>query len=162
MSYVAATPLILPYSRVIVYKMLTDLARFPEWNTGMISISPQETMREGMRFRTSTRVCGVVNTATVAVENLVPNEIIELQSKTGLISFRALYKLVECSPDETELICTLRFEFKGFIFNATRSVIESMARTRCHRDLVALRDLIAQDLSATPAMNSRQTTRPPR
>ena len=159
MSYVIAIPIILPFSRDVVFESLTNLAQHPEWNTGMISISSRETMREGMRYRTSIRICGIVNTATVAVESLVSNEIIELVSKSGLISFRALYKLVECGPEETELICTLRFGFRGFIFNAARQVIESMAGTRCRRDLVALRDIIERDVRKTPAMNGNQSSR---
>jgi hypothetical protein len=161
MSYVAATTIILPYPRAIVYQALTNLAIHPRWVTGMTRISSHAMMVEGMRFRTSIRTCGITNTAAIAVESLVPNENIELESKSGLIPFRALYKLVECSPEETELICTLRFEFRGFIFMACRQVIESMAKTRCHQDLVALRDLIDEEARKTAAMNgSRSTLRP--
>jgi len=101
-----------------------------------------EVMREGLRFRIASRLCGVVNTSTVAVERLVENEFIELSSKTGLISFRALFNFVENSPKETEVICTLRFEFKGFVFNAARQVVESMAKMRCQRELLDLRTYI--------------------
>ncbi len=111
----------------------------------MVSLTPAEPMREGMRFRSVTRVCCITNRTTVAVERLIPEQWIELVSKTGLISFRAVYTFVEISSAQTEVICTLRFEFNGFIFNAPRPIIESMAQTRVYRDLTSLCALISGD-----------------
>lgn len=159
MLYVAATPLIMPFPCSVVFAALLDLARYPKWNCGMISISPEDVIQEGMRYRTSMRICGITNNTMIAVERVIANESIEISSKSGLIAFRALYQLVENSSENTELIYTLRFEFKGFIFNAPRSIIESMARSRSQYDLIALRDLIASDENKTPTANVSQNSR---
>ena len=160
MLYVSATFAVFPFSRDVVYRELTDMAHFPDWGKGLVSLSPQEAMREGMRFKLSSHVCASLINATVAVERLVPNELLELVSKTGLISFRVMFNCVENSPIETEVICTMRFEFNGFVFNASRSVIEAMARQRCQRDLLALRTYIMRTAQPTSAKIATQSNRP--
>lgn len=146
MLYIAATFVKFPFARSVVYRELTDLSVFPAWSNSLVSVTPTVAMREGLRFQLANRICGSLNTATVAVERLVENEYVELASKTGIISFRALFNFVETTPSETEVIYTLRFEFKGFIFNAPRPVIEAMATMRSKRCLLNLRSHIEQNV----------------
>jgi len=143
MLYISATFVKFPFARSVVYQELIDLSVFPKWSKSLVSITPTVEMKEGLRFRIANRICGSLNTSNVVVERLVENEYVEFASKTGLISFRALFNFVETSPTETEVIYTLRFEFNGFIFNAPRQVIEAMATMRCHRCLLDLRSYIA-------------------
>ena len=152
MLYVSATFVVFPVARSIVYRELADLSNLPSWNKNLVSISPMERLSEGLRFRIASRLGGSLNTSTVAVERLVENEYVELVSKTGLISFRALFNFIENSPNETEVICTLRFEFKGFVFNAARPVVESMAKMRCQRELIELRAYILRNANKRPAI----------
>lgn len=155
MLYVSAAFVVFPFARPIVYEELTDLSGLPAWSKSLVSITPTVVMREGLRFRIANRLCGSLNTTSVAVERLVENEYVELASRTGLISFRALFTFVENSPIETEVICTLRFEFKGFIFKASRPVIESMAKMLCQRDLLELRSHILKNRRNSPTMIAR-------
>lgn len=138
-SYVTATPVVFPLARNKVYDALCDLPRYPEWNTGMKSMSATGPMTEGLEYETSTAVAGHTNHARIKVERLVPNEEIELVNNSGLIHFRAYFRLHELEPDRTEVICTLRFELMGPIFVLARPVIENMARTRIRGDLEKLR-----------------------
>ena len=158
MSYVSATFAVFPYPRRIVYEALSDLSRSSLWDVSIVSISPLEVMREGLRFKVSSYICGIRNNSIVAVERMVKDELIELSSRTGLFSYRVLYNFVENSSNETEVICTLRFEFSGFIFNAPRRVIESMAKMRCQRDLVNLRSYI---IRSTPEASAAKTSQSP-
>lgn len=159
MLYVSAAFVVFPFARSVVYEELTDLSSLPAWSKSLVSITPMVVMREGLRFRIANRLCGSLNTTTVAVERLLENEYVELTSKSGLISFRALFNFVENSPVETEVICTLRFEFKGFIFNAARPVIESMAKMLCQRNLLELRSYIIQSRYKSSAMIARLDNR---
>lgn len=160
MSYVSASPVIFPFSRYIVFNALIDLAMYPAWNSGMTTISQAGRMTQGLRFRTSTNLGAYVNNAHVTVERLVENEYIELVNNTGAIAFRILYNLVELSPYETELICTMRFEFRTFEMNATRPVIEAMTRARVRRDLMVLCEIIIRNECTIPATIASQNTQP--
>ncbi len=144
-SYVTATPVEFPYAAAEVYTALCDLPRYPLWNTGMKTISATEPMRVGLEYVTTTAVAGHLNKAHIIVERLSANEEIELVSQTGLIHFRAYFRLIQLMPRRTEVICTLRFELHGSIFVLARSVIEGMARTRIRNDLERLSRLMAGD-----------------
>ncbi|HSX01995.1 MAG TPA: SRPBCC family protein [Candidatus Saccharimonadia bacterium] len=143
MPYVTTIPVVFPEEPAVVYAALLDLASYPLWNSGMKQISTTQPMREGLQYETETVVAGRVNRATITVVRLVPNEEIELISHGGIIVYRADYKLVATGPRQTRVTCRLKFEFRNFMLELTRSTIESMARARIGADLAALRALLA-------------------
>lgn len=143
MPYIATIPVIFPCSRSEVYRALCDLERYPLWNSGMRSISTTERLRLGLRYKTESTVAGHVNVSELEVMKLVPNETIELASKSGLIAYDAVFKISERGPDLCEVICTLKFEFRHFMLDVARPAIETMAQARVRGDLETLRAMLS-------------------
>lgn len=141
-SYVTATPIVFPLPPDAVYDALIDLPSYPKWNHGMQYISAEGPMAEGLRYTTRTKVPGHLNEAHVLVEHLVPGREIELVSDSGVVPFRAFFRLIDQGADGTEVICTLRFELNGLVLGLARPAIEAMARQRMREDLTTLRQLI--------------------
>lgn len=129
-------------SRAKAFAGLTDLKRYPLWNSGMVEILFDGMMREGMSYQSKSIVVGQENSTTVQVVRMVKNELIQLQSTGGAIPFTAEYQLTAKANEETEVGCTLQFELKGIALKFAHSVIESMAKTRIKGDLETLRALV--------------------
>jgi uncharacterized protein YndB with AHSA1/START domain len=144
MPYVATIPVVFPYTRDKVYEALCDISLYPLWNSGMKSVSGEERLREGLRYTTESVVAGHVNVSEVEVVRLVPNEEIELVSKSGLVAYRAVFTTYELTSKSTEVVCTLRFEFRNFVLDVARPVIEAMAQSRVRGDLEMLRALLTE------------------
>ena len=108
----------------------------------MLSISSSDMLTEGMKFKTESTAAGRVNKSEVLVTRLIPDQEIELVSETGLITYRAVFKLGPVEPNSTEVLCVLKFEFNNFVLKMARPVLESMAQARVKGDLEALRALL--------------------
>jgi ribosome-associated toxin RatA of RatAB toxin-antitoxin module len=139
MSYSAIIPVEFPYPRPKVYEALCDLGSYPQWNSGMISISHLGRMQVGLEYTTKSSVLGKINKSTVRVVEMIPDESIVLDSLAGLIKFRATFQLRELTPGSCALTCSLKFEFSQAVFDLARPVIESIAETRIRTDLEVLR-----------------------
>jgi uncharacterized protein YndB with AHSA1/START domain len=124
-----------------VYAELTDLARYPLWNSGMVQITPECRMEIGLQFESKSVVLGRTNHAFVDVIALEKNQLVHLKSKTGMVQFDALYALI-AEGGETNVSCTLTFELKGLTLNFAHSVVEMMAQARIKGDLETLGALI--------------------
>lgn len=144
MSYLVTIPVEFPLPRAVVYAALCDLRRYPEWTSGMKSVSDPGPMRPGLVYQTKTNLLGKENAATVEVVQLVPDQAIVLQSHAGLVEFRAVYELADSGPDSCKVICTLKFTFNHLIFQLAQSAVESMTEDRIRGDLEKLRDLLAK------------------
>jgi ribosome-associated toxin RatA of RatAB toxin-antitoxin module len=142
-SYAATVPVKFEYPRHRVYEALCDLGHYPEWNTGMTSISTTSRMEPGLKYVTTSDVHGLVNRSEIEVVQLVPDEAIVLESKTGLITFRAVFELEEHSADSCSVICNLKFSFSNAIFKIAHSAVESMTEMRIRTDLEKLRVSLA-------------------
>jgi uncharacterized protein YndB with AHSA1/START domain len=142
MSYVATIPVVFPCSPIEVYEALCDLGLYQLWNSGMVSISHTGKMQEGLRFQTESMVAGgMVNASEAEVVKLVPGKLIELVSYNGLVAYRATFTLMPKGTGATEVTCVLKFEFKNYVLNLARPVIEGMAEARIRGDLETLRAL---------------------
>jgi ribosome-associated toxin RatA of RatAB toxin-antitoxin module len=91
---------------------------------------------------------GKVNASEAEVVKLVPGKTIELVSYSGLIAYRATFTLMPKGAHATEVTCVLNFEFKNFVLNLARPVIEGMAEARIRGDLETLRVLISENKPA--------------
>jgi|SRR6185369_10583715 len=147
MPYVATIPVVFPYSKPEVYRALCNLEMYPLWNSGMKSISTTQMMEVGLRYKTETTVAGHVNISEIEVVRLVPEAEIELEGHSGLISYRCVFLLKKQSAETTEVVCSLRFEFRNFVLDLARPVIEAMAQARVRGDLEMLRALLADGSS---------------
>lgn len=123
----------------------------------MISISHTGLMTESMHYSTETYVSGLINRSEITITRVHPNRMIELYSDTGAIHYRVLYNLVSLSDEETELICTVRFDLHGILMKVTGPVIESMARLRLENDLKSLREMMVSGRQSLPDKNASQS-----
>lgn len=145
MSYVSTNPVEFPHSRQVVYEALRDLGHYPQWTSGMTSISHTGQMRTGLVYETKTNVLGRVNKSVVKVVKLIPSEAIVLESRAGLVTFRAVYELAEVSPDSCKVICNLKFTFSNLVFKLAQSAVEGLAEARVRGDLEMLRDSLDKE-----------------
>lgn len=142
MSYIATIPVVFECSRSKVYEALCDLKSFVLWSSGLTSVSHPGPLVVGLQYTTKSTVAGQVNVSKVRVVRMVPHEVIELASETGLIAYRVSFQLKEQGPGTTEVVCVLRFEFRNFVLVLARPAIEAMAEARVRGDLQALRAMI--------------------
>jgi uncharacterized protein YndB with AHSA1/START domain len=143
MPYIATIPVVFPYPRERVFEALIDLDLYSYWNSGLQSVSHTGKLVPGMRFRVESLVAGGrVNVSDIEVTQLVHPELIELVSNTGVVRYRVTYELRKYGVDATEVICVLRFEFKNFVLDLARPVIEAMAATRIRGDLETLKIIL--------------------
>lgn len=145
MSFLVTIPVEFPHPRQLVYSALCDLRRYPEWTSGMKSVSDPGPLRLGLVYVTKTAVIGKDNQTTVKVSELIPNEAIVLESQAGMVQFRAVYELADNGPDKCKVICTLDFKFNSLLFQLAQSAVETMTENRIRGDLENLRDLLATD-----------------
>jgi uncharacterized protein YndB with AHSA1/START domain len=144
MSYVASIPVEFPHPAHVVYEALCDLGRHPQWNTGMSTISHTGHMKKGLIYTTRVMVMGRVNQSTVEVIELVPDKLIVLESKTGLVDFRVAFAVLETDPKACIVTCDLRFMFSNAVFNLARPVVEAITETRIRGDLETLRAFLSE------------------
>lgn len=142
MTYNVTVTVLFPVSIAKAFDSLSELRRYPLWNSGMVSILYDGAMREGMQYVSKSIVVGKENTATVRIDRFIKNESIKLSSTSGAIPFSAEYRLLAVSDHETEVLCELQFALKGIVLNFAPAVIESMAKSRIRGDLETLRALI--------------------
>jgi hypothetical protein len=108
-----------------------------------VSISHTGRMREGLRYEVKGMIAGGKVTASeIEVVRLIPNQEIEVVNYAGLVAYRGMYRLVPRGPHETEVICTLKFEFQNYVLDLARPVIEAMAGARLRGNLEALRAIL--------------------
>jgi len=138
-SYTATIPVEFPHPAHVVYEALCDLGRYPQWNTGMKSISRTGRMQPGLRYTTVSDVLGRSNEAHIEVMQMIPDKAIALESSTGLIKFRAVFELAELAPNRCSVMCNLRFEFSHLIFNLAQPLVEAITENRIRGDLETLR-----------------------
>lgn len=139
-SYAATIPVEFPYPARTVYEALIDLGRYPQWSSGLTSISHTGRMTEGLEYVTTSTVLDHVNRAEIKVVKLVPDHLITLESKAGLITFKASFEITSVRPQHCTVTCHLSFEFSNLIFNLARPAVESLTQARIRGDLEALRD----------------------
>ncbi len=130
----------LPVERV--YEALCFLDDYPLWNISMVRISKNGYLKENMLVETESIVVGQKVVSNFEIVRLVPNKVIEMVNNSGSITYHAMYQLLSESPDESEVICTLRFEFNGFILNLARPIVEGMAESRLRNNMEALQALL--------------------
>jgi len=145
MPYAATIPVEFPCRAERVYEALCDLATHPLWNSGMRWMSAQGRMHEGLEYETESIAAGHTIRSHVEVVRLVQNRVIELDNKSGAITFRALFELTELQPGHTQVVCNLQFSFQKFVLDLARPAIESMAQARLRGDLEALRAIVCAD-----------------
>lgn len=141
MNYATTISVTFLAPRIQVFNELINLKDYPLWNAGMISISQDGVMAEGLKFESRSIAMGREINAVVSVMRLTPYEHIELSNNSGPIAYSAKYHLTETN-NTTTVVCTLQFELKGFALNIAHSAVESMAAARITGDLEALRALI--------------------
>jgi ribosome-associated toxin RatA of RatAB toxin-antitoxin module len=157
MSFLSTTSVVFPLSAEAVFRELSMLDQYPLWNSGMISISKRGPMHEGMLFETASVVLGQTIKSLVEVKHLVPNQEIELVNNTGAITYWALFRFIETSPDHTEVTFTIRFEFKSIVLNLAKPTVEATAANRTKGDLEFLRGLMlgsADDMKKRPKLET--------
>lgn len=126
-----------------VYAALIDLRAYPEWSGDLVRVSHRGPLALGLKYETETQVMGHKQISRIEVVRLVPDKEIELINDAGLISYRLLFRLIEHSPGETELVCVVRFEFNNLVMELARPQIEAMAESRIGTDLENLRARLA-------------------
>lgn len=145
MRYVATIPVDFPCPPERVYEALCHLDTHPLWNSGMRWVSAHGWMHEGLSYETESVVAGHTIRSRIEVVRLVQNRAIELDNKSGAITFRALFELTELQPGQTRVVCNLQFGFQKFVLDLARPAIESMAQARLRGDLEALRAIVCAE-----------------
>ncbi len=144
MIYNTTIKVTFPFPAEMLYAALTDLSRYPLWNSGMISVKPQVNMHEGLLFKSTSIVLGQKNHSVVEVVKLDPDKTIEIKSQSGAIPFVARYDLASLGDQSCEVMCVLEFEITGITLKFALPVIQSMAKARLTGDLETLKALLAQ------------------
>ena len=142
MTYLVSVSTIFNLPANKVYEALCFLDNYPLWNISMVRISKSGYLEENMLVETESIIVGQKVVSNFEIIRLIPNELIEMINNSGAITYHAMYQLLSESPNETEVICTLRFEFSGFILNLGRPIIEGMAESRLRNNMEALQALI--------------------
>ncbi len=143
-NYLTTIKVTLPADRATVFTAMCDTSRYPLWNSGMKHISVTKPLEKGMQYQTETILAGHVIQAYVEITRLIPNEAIEFTSESGALSYKALFTFQDIDGGHTQVSCTLQFQFRSFVIDLARPVIESMAQTRVRGNLESLAVLIAQ------------------
>lgn len=155
MSYNARATVEFCRPRSQVYEALTDLSRYPEWNQDLLEISDSGHMQPGLTYDTKSRVAGRINAAHVEVVSLIPDELIELVSKAGIIQFEAVFRLDDALSGGTEVTCALHFRFRNFVMDLARPAIEGIARDRVRHDLETLAGVLCAGAASPGELGGR-------
>jgi ribosome-associated toxin RatA of RatAB toxin-antitoxin module len=132
-----------PVSRECLWSLLVDLDSYPLWIPSIISLSEVGPLREGLAYEAKSRLYGrITGQSRISVTRLLVNDEIELVNESGVIAYRAMYKFIEVSPKDTELVFTLRFEFNYRLMGLGHIKVERSARARIEGDLKRLLHLI--------------------
>lgn len=143
MSYAATIPVGFTHPRHFVYEAFCDMGRHQEWNKGLTEISYKGRMYEGVKYTTVTNVLGKVSKHNVQVVKMIKDEMIILESGSGIVTFRAVYEFKEVTPDSCILICTLIFTFSKAVFKLAEPVVVTVAENIIRGDLETLRTSLA-------------------
>ena len=138
MTYLVTIPVEFPHPRHTVYEALCDLGGYPKWTSGMKGISHLGPMYPGLIYEASTEIMGKLNVTTVEVVQLVPDKAIVLESRSGMVKFRAVYVLEAHGPQRCKVICSLKMEFDNLIFQLAQSAVGTMTENRIRADLETL------------------------
>jgi len=139
MSYTATIPVEFTHPRHFVYEAFCDMGRHQEWNKGLTEISYKGRMYEGLKYATITNVLGKVSKSNLQVVKMVKDELIILESGSGIVTFRAIYEFKEVPPDSCNLTCTLLFTFSKAVFKLAEPVVVTVAENIIRGDLETLR-----------------------
>jgi len=108
----------------------------------MLSVSTLEPMHQGMVYRTTSVATGRKIDALIKVTHLEPSREIRLENSTGAVAYEAVFTLTPHGANETQVSCQLSFEFRNFVLELAKPVVESIATARIKGDLETLRALI--------------------
>lgn len=145
MSYLTEVTVEFCGARERVYEAFCQLERHPEWNSDMTWVSDEGRMREGLVYETRSHTAGRRDMSKVEVIRMVPNERIELQSIAGIIAFTATFVFTSMPTGGCAVTCHLSFDFRGWIMDLARPIIELMARDRVRGNLENLARIMCHE-----------------
>jgi ribosome-associated toxin RatA of RatAB toxin-antitoxin module len=143
MSYHITIPVDFENPPAAVYDAIADLGRWPEWMENLQSVSTTTPMHAGLRFSTVTQVLGRTNRSEILVRQMVPHQLIVLQSQAGLFDFLNEYHFAELAPSRCRLTLQLNMNFSQAVFNLSRPVAEATAEAKIRGHLEKLSSQMA-------------------
>jgi hypothetical protein len=134
-------------SAAAVFKYLADTKLHYIWNPHLQTVSPEMKLREGAIYDTVNVLLGVRIRARNIVTIFIENRELELQNQTGMLEYRANYRLEPASTSVTKVICTTVVAAKGKTFYFAKPMMEQLAHRELKADLAALKLAVEQHLT---------------
>jgi hypothetical protein len=121
-----------------VFTYLIDLRYHYLWNPQLQEITPIIKLKQGAVYKTLSRVLGMTIKASNEVTKFTQNQELELVNKTGLVAYRANFRLLT-KAGKTQVICntTVSSDINAFAF--TVPVLSRLARRELQTDMQALK-----------------------
>jgi hypothetical protein len=141
------TTITIEASAAAVFKYLADTKLHYVWNPHLQAVSPEIKLHEGSVYDTVNVLLGVRTRTQNVVNTFVENQELELQNQTGMVDYRANYRLAAISTSQTKVICTIAVAAKGKAFYFARPMLEQLARRELRADLAALKTAVEQKLT---------------
>jgi hypothetical protein len=129
-----------------IFEYLTDLRYHHLWNPQVESISTTAPLILGGGFDSVSIVLGVQIYAKNVVTKLVKPTELELENTTGLVKYRAYFRLKAMGDEETLLICKTTVSSDSGAFSFAKPILKTLARRELQSDLKALQTAVEQRL----------------
>lgn len=128
-----------------VFDYLMDLKYHHLWNPQLQSITPIKKLSLGEEYETSSMVLGIKIRAKNVVSKFVSMQELEIQNNTGLVKYRASFK-VRPSGNESVVICKTIVSADGEAFAFAKPILKVLARRELQTDMQALKIAVENQL----------------
>jgi hypothetical protein len=129
-----------------VFEYLTNLKYHYLWNPQVQSLSSAESLKLGSEYESVSLVLGVKIRAKNVVSKFTSSKELELENKTGLVKYRASFRL-QRAGSSTLLICSTTVSADSEAFAFAKPVLRMLARRELQTDLQALKIAVENKLN---------------
>lgn len=127
-----------------IFRYLTDTHYHKLWNPSMTKVVPLFELTQGATYRTQSHLFGMRLGGKVGVAKLLPNKELELVSITGMVQYRANFRLSKKGA-ATQVTCAITVGSDSKAFAFARPMMKILAEREVNGDLVALKTAVEQD-----------------
>lgn len=127
-----------------VFEYITDTRSHPLWNAGLIKISTQDILQQGMIYETDNHQLGQNFKAHNVVTSLVPGKEVTITNSTGLLHYEVTYRVQSVGAGAV-IACTCTIKSSLSMFNLAAPVLEVLAKNKLRGDLKSLKALVENE-----------------
>jgi len=123
-----------------VFGYLTDVEKLPDWQSSVVSVQADESLREGARFVERRRFLGREAETELEVTAYEPGRRFALRSLRGSVELSIDHELREADGStRLQVTATAR---PGRLLRFAGRVVEARARQELHRDFERLKEVL--------------------